>query len=278
MKPIFRPVTRGLWPVLPLLLLSTAVSAQSGSPFEFDSAVDSHRRLNDDRAPPSPGADAEDTVVREDRSLDPEAGTESAAQEETGAKPAGDRPAPIDPAQAMAPDADERTTVPLVREPSLRHDSALEGYAGYDESNAPGWGEANDRVGEIGGWREYAKELYTPAPEPVSAESESTPEPEMGSAETRPATAAKPAGDRPMPVDPAKAIAPENGERESAPSVSKATLEHDSVLADYARYEESDGPNWIEANERVGEIGGWREYAKELYEPAPTTSDDGGER
>jgi hypothetical protein len=36
--------------------------------------------------------------------------------------------------------------------------SALEGYQPYSESKMVPWREANDRVGEIGGWRVYAKE------------------------------------------------------------------------------------------------------------------------
>ena len=198
---------------------------------------------------------------------------ESAARE-TGASGAGDRPAPLDPASAMAPDANERRPTSSVRQPGLAYDSAVEEYTEYEGSGAPGWAEANGRVGEIGGWREYAKELYAPAPEAATAVPEPMPEPEMGAAEAMPTTAAKAAGDRPMPLDPAEAMTPDESERAPEPSMPKAALEYDSVLADYDAYEESDGPNWVEANERVGEIGGWREYAKELFEPAAADTGD----
>jgi len=36
--------------------------------------------------------------------------------------------------------------------------SALEGYQPYTDEKIIPWKEANDNVGRIGGWREYAKE------------------------------------------------------------------------------------------------------------------------
>ena len=36
--------------------------------------------------------------------------------------------------------------------------SALEGYQPYTDKKVGNWKEANDNVGRIGGWREYAKE------------------------------------------------------------------------------------------------------------------------
>ena len=45
-------------------------------------------------------------------------------------------------------------------------------------------------------------------------------------------------------------------------------LGYESAFEDYERYEESDGPDWRGANDRVGEIGGWRTYAREPYESA----------
>ena len=84
---------------------------------------------------------------------------------------------------------------------------------------------------------------------------------------------ARPAGDRSPPPDPARTIANGEGEPGSGPSMPKTALRHDSALADYVPYEETDGPSWIEANERVGEIGGWREYARELFESTPVAAD-----
>ena len=276
MNPVPRSATRGYWSALPLLFLSSVASAQGGTPLGFDSAVDSHRRLHDDSASIPREAEVGDDTGRDDSRVEPDDVAGSAGQER-GAKPAGDRPMPLDPAQAMAPDENGRTSTPSMRDSSLQYDSTLADYTRFERSDAPAWVEANERVGEIGGWREYAKELYAPTPEPVALETETETDMETGTgaAEALPAEAAKPAGERPMPLDPAGAMAPDESELSSEPSMPKVTLEYDSAFANYAPYEESEGPTWIEANERVGEIGGWREYAKELYEPAGATADDG---
>jgi hypothetical protein len=36
--------------------------------------------------------------------------------------------------------------------------SALEGYQPYTDGDAPAWKQANEAVGQIGGWRAYARE------------------------------------------------------------------------------------------------------------------------
>jgi hypothetical protein len=36
--------------------------------------------------------------------------------------------------------------------------SAFDGYQGFSDEKVVGWKEANDTVGKIGGWREYAKQ------------------------------------------------------------------------------------------------------------------------
>lgn len=47
--------------------------------------------------------------------------------------------------------------------------SALEGYQPYTDEKIVPWKEANDNVGRIGGWREYAKEARQPqAPDAAS--------------------------------------------------------------------------------------------------------------
>jgi hypothetical protein len=38
------------------------------------------------------------------------------------------------------------------------------GYQPYADQAVGNWREANDAVGRIGGWREYAREAETPAP------------------------------------------------------------------------------------------------------------------
>ncbi|EHL23659.1 MULTISPECIES: hypothetical protein [unclassified Acidovorax] len=42
--------------------------------------------------------------------------------------------------------------------------SALSGYEAYKEQSVQPWKAANDKVGEIGGWRAYAKEMRQTAP------------------------------------------------------------------------------------------------------------------
>lgn len=46
----------------------------------------------------------------------------------------------------------------------LSYRSALSGYEAYKEQSVQPWKAANDKVGEIGGWRTYAKEMRQTAP------------------------------------------------------------------------------------------------------------------
>ena len=46
----------------------------------------------------------------------------------------------------------------------LSYRSALSGYEAYKEQSVQPWKAANDKVGEIGGWRTYAKEMRQAAP------------------------------------------------------------------------------------------------------------------
>ena len=43
----------------------------------------------------------------------------------------------------------------------LRYASVLSAYQAYADEPIQPWREANDRVGRIGGWRAYAKEIRT---------------------------------------------------------------------------------------------------------------------
>ena len=45
------------------------------------------------------------------------------------------------------------------------------------------------------------------------------------------------------------------------------TLSYRSAFADYRAYNEQAVGSWREANDNVGRIGGWREYAKEARQP-----------
>ncbi len=46
----------------------------------------------------------------------------------------------------------------------LSYRSALSGFDAYKEQSVQPWKAANDKVGEIGGWRTYAKEMRQTAP------------------------------------------------------------------------------------------------------------------
>lgn len=47
--------------------------------------------------------------------------------------------------------------------------------------------------------------------------------------------------------------------------VSVESLRHDSPFADYRAFDTPDPPDWIGANRRVHELGGWQAYAREIY-------------
>lgn len=47
---------------------------------------------------------------------------------------------------------------------ALPYRSAIAGYRPYADPQVESWREANDRVGRIGGWRAYAKEVATGVP------------------------------------------------------------------------------------------------------------------
>jgi len=52
----------------------------------------------------------------------------------------------------------------------LQYTSALASYQGYTDQAVQSWRGANDRVGQVGGWRAYAKEIAEqPASNPQPA-------------------------------------------------------------------------------------------------------------
>jgi len=65
-------------------------------------------------------------------------------------------------------------TAQVVTEPRLPQSASEQGvqfkssfseYVPYSEQSIESWREANDRVGEIGGWRVYAREAYQTRPQ-----------------------------------------------------------------------------------------------------------------
>ena len=85
--------------------------------------------------------------------------------------------------------------------------SAMDGYQSYTDEKVAPWGDSNDTVGRVGGWRAYSKEsrgTATPAPAspaglPAQPQPAPNPAPDAGA---RPASSAAPA-----PA--AKAVAPD---------------------------------------------------------------------
>ena len=71
--------------------------------------------------------------------------------------------------------------------------SAFDGYRPYSDQPVLSWREANDRVGQIGGWRTYAKEAYSSTP---SATHQGHGDASTAQPATAPASAAAP---RPSP-------------------------------------------------------------------------------
>lgn len=56
----------------------------------------------------------------------------------------------------------------------LQYASALASYQGYTDQAVQSWRGANDRVGQVGGWRAYAKEISTSQP---TSEAPTSPDP-----------------------------------------------------------------------------------------------------
>jgi len=158
----------------------------------------------------------------------------------------------------------------------LGYESALTGYKSLDGSDRTGWKESNETVGRIGGWRNYAKEAYKAnqaeanaaaagnAPmEDVSEAMEpamTKPLPDVNATRMDPATDAPAKPDRSSITDQPMMPA---GKPLSPPT---QMLSYQSVLSDYRHYDDNPPGDWRAANERVGQIGGWRTYAKEAYE------------
>ena len=64
----------------------------------------------------------------------------------------------------------------------------------------------------------------------------------------------------------------------NTPAPLSATLSYQSAFADYRPYREQPIVSWREANDNVGEIGGWRAYSKEVSQPDGTPASVPDER
>ena len=62
----------------------------------------------------------------------------------------------------------------------LPYRSPLAGYRPYVDESVSSWKEANENVGRIGGWREYAREAQQATPGGARPSAPPTPAPEGG--------------------------------------------------------------------------------------------------
>lgn len=75
---------------------------------------------------------------------------------------------------AIAAAAGAQTAAPAAADPQAPHGTAdsgyrssFDGYQRFTQEQVGSWKDANDNVGRIGGWREYAKEVRSPAGTPA---------------------------------------------------------------------------------------------------------------
>lgn len=150
----------------------------------------------------------------------------------------------------------------------ITYNSALSNYRTLDGNEKNGWKQSNDTVGKIGGWRTYANEAYqankrmnevetseaaiTESNEPMESEVTATavPIPELTKTKN----------------DVTKKMAENESMTPKIKTQPIVGLSHQSVTKLHREYREITLQDWKAANERVGEIGGWRTYAKQAYE------------
>ena len=139
----------------------------------------------------------------------------------------------------------------------ITYNSAMSNYRALDDSEKNGWKQSNDTVGKIGGWRTYANEAYKAKKRMDEAQID-----DVVTAET-----AEPVSDLEMSnLDEKKMATNTPMTRDSQTPRPILGLSHQSATDQHRGYKEITLQDWKAANDRVGEIGGWRAYAKEAYE------------
>lgn len=61
----------------------------------------------------------------------------------------------------------------------------------------------------------------------------------------------------------------DSGFVQNTPTPSLTEVQYKSAFSDYVPYSEQNIVNWRQANDLVGQIGGWRTYAKEAHQKDP---------
>ncbi len=157
----------------------------------------------------------------------------------------------------------------------IAYNSAMSSYRTLDGGEKSGWKQSNDTVGKIGGWRTYANEAYQ-ANKRMDDEQMDGVETGASSAEKNVEPVESIATPSAVPLrEVTKTIIYDDNKNmttnEPMTSDSQAPkpvagLSHQSVTDKHRRYKEITLQDWKASNDRVGEIGGWRTYAKEAYE------------
>ncbi len=162
----------------------------------------------------------------------------------------------------------------------ITYNSAMSSYRPL-ESEKSDWKQSNDTVGKIGGWRTYANEAYQAnkrMSEPQMSGIETVESGVVDGKESVATASAVPVPDLTM----AKPIGGEMMEtkepltRESHSQKPIVGLSHQSATNLHRNYREITLQDWKAANNRVGEIGGWRTYAKEAYEANKRMTEEAG--
>lgn len=96
--------------------------------------------------------------------------------------------------------------------------SAFDGYRAYSDQPVGSWRQANDLVGQIGGWKAYAREGQAGETAPADA-----PQKEAQTEMPRPMS---PAGASPGSAPAAKLPAPQRADRSAAPSSDSHSNHH----------------------------------------------------
>ncbi len=67
-------------------------------------------------------------------------------------------------ATAQTTSKGEADSIVVTLPTTLQYQSAISAYQAYTDQPVQSWRETNDRVGQIGGWRAYAKEVTMGVP------------------------------------------------------------------------------------------------------------------
>ncbi len=172
----------------------------------------------------------------------------------------------------------------------VTYNSAMINYSSMDGSSKGAWKQANDTVGKIGGWRTYAKEAYEASKRMDEKKisdvetSESAVE-AMANEETNVESVVNEELKSEV-VSAEPAMAKSDDKKMEANSKTKPSsrmtpqpivgLSHQSATDMYRSYEEATLKEWKAANDRVGEIGGWRTYANEAYQANKKMAEEAG--